>query len=128
MKVVLSRRADLDLMAQIDQGRPTIVWLGMWGDLSHDEYTADGTRYQLSQMETQVIRSGFEYPGTEQTVGGMINQMALESNPSSLAHRIPPGEAEVRAILESASLDRHLVIGTGRFDVERAPLVPAAAS
>jgi uncharacterized protein YvpB len=37
-----------DLMASLDAGRPTIVWLGMWGETSFDAYTADGTRYQLT--------------------------------------------------------------------------------
>lgn len=37
-----------DLMASLDAGRPTIVWLGLWGETSFDAYTADGTRYQLT--------------------------------------------------------------------------------
>ena len=37
-----------DLMASIDAGRPTLVWLGMWGETSFDAFTADGTRYQLT--------------------------------------------------------------------------------
>lgn len=37
-----------DLMASLDAGRPTLVWLGLWGQTSFDAYTADGTRYQLT--------------------------------------------------------------------------------
>ncbi len=37
-----------DLMASIDAGQPTLVWLGMKGETSFDAYTADGTRYQLT--------------------------------------------------------------------------------
>jgi len=90
-------------------------------------FRADGTRYQLSQMETQVVRSGFEHPGQEQSVGGLINTATLESNLSALAHRLPPTEAVVRTTLEQASMDRHLVVGTGRFDDVRGSLVPASS-
>lgn len=45
-----------DLTGAIDNGTPVIVWLGMRGDSSHDEYTSDGTRYQVTQyMHVMVV-------------------------------------------------------------------------
>ena len=90
-------------------------------------FRADGTRYRLGQMETQVVRSGFNHPGQEQSVGGLINSATLESDVASVGHRIPPDDATVAQMLAEASLHPHLVVGTGRFDIERAPLVPASA-
>lgn len=86
-------------------------------------FRVDGTRYQLGQMDTQVIRSGFEHPDQEQSVGGVVNAAALESNGSTLAHRLPPEPEEVASILAEASLDGHLVVGSGRFDEVRGYLV-----
>jgi len=54
---------DSDLMAEIDKGRPTIVWLGMWGDLSHDEYTSDGTRYQVTTAMHVMVAYGYDDGG-----------------------------------------------------------------
>lgn len=54
---------DSDLMASIDMGRPTIVWLGMWGDLSHDEYTEDGTRYQVTTAMHVMVAYGYDDGG-----------------------------------------------------------------
>lgn len=52
-----------DLIAQIDQGRPTIVWLGMWGDTSFDAYTADGTPYQLTSGMHVMVAYGYDDGG-----------------------------------------------------------------
>lgn len=52
-----------DLMAAIDAGMPTIVWLGMWGDLSHYEWTEDGTRYQLTQAMHVMVAYGYDDGG-----------------------------------------------------------------
>lgn len=52
-----------DLKAAIDRGAPTVVWLGMNGDLSHNEYTADGTRYQLTQYMHVMVAYGYDDGG-----------------------------------------------------------------
>jgi uncharacterized protein YvpB len=52
-----------DLTSSIDQGRPTIVWLGMQGDLSHDEYAEDGTRYQVTQYMHVMVAYGYDNSG-----------------------------------------------------------------
>jgi len=52
-----------DLTAQIDQGRPTLVWLGMWGDTSFDAYTADGTPYQLTSGMHVMVAYGYDDSG-----------------------------------------------------------------
>lgn len=51
-----------DITGAIDNGNPVIVWLGMRGDISHDEYTEDGTRYQVTQyMHVMVVYGYDEY-------------------------------------------------------------------
>ena len=52
-----------DLKASIDAGSPTIVWLGLWGDQSHDEYTADGTRYQVTAGMHVMVAYGYDNDG-----------------------------------------------------------------
>lgn len=52
-----------DLIHSIDQGRPTLVWLGLWGDLSHDEYGEDGTRYQLTAAMHVMTAYGYDDGG-----------------------------------------------------------------
>jgi uncharacterized protein YvpB len=52
-----------DLIAQIDQGRPTLVWLGMWGDTSFDAYSADGTPYQLTAGMHVMVAYGYDDGG-----------------------------------------------------------------
>ncbi len=52
-----------DLIAQIDQGRPTLVWLGLWGDTSFDAYTADGTPYQLTSGMHVMVAYGYDDGG-----------------------------------------------------------------
>lgn len=90
-------------------------------------FRQDGTRYRLAQMETEVIRSGFDHPGHEETVGGVIRTATLESDVASRAHLLPPSAEEVRATLQTASMHRHIVTGLARLDIIRAPLVPASA-
>lgn len=87
-------------------------------------FRSDGTRYRLGQMDTEVIRSGFDHPGREQNVGGIITSATLESDRSSLSHRLPPDSFRVAEMLGQASLHPHLVVGTGRFDITRGPLIP----
>lgn len=52
-----------DLMDSIDLGRPTLVWLGMWGDLSHHEYTSDGTRFQVTRAMHVMVAYGYDDGG-----------------------------------------------------------------
>jgi uncharacterized protein YvpB len=53
-----------NLTAQIDQGRPTLVWIGTRGDEgSFYEYTADGTRYQLTPYMHVVVVYGYDDGG-----------------------------------------------------------------
>jgi len=52
-----------DLKAAIDRGEPTLVWLGMGGDITHNEYTADGTRYQLTQYMHVMVAYGYDDGG-----------------------------------------------------------------
>lgn len=52
-----------DLTAAIDNGTPVIVWLGMRGDNSHNEYTADGTRFQLTQYMHVMVVYGYDEHG-----------------------------------------------------------------
>ena len=42
---------------------PVIVWLGMRGDLSHNEYTADGTRYQVTAYMHVMVVYGYDSDG-----------------------------------------------------------------
>ena len=53
-----------DLMAAIDRGEPTLVWLGLRGDAgSFDEYTSDGTRYQLTPYMHVMTAYGYDDGG-----------------------------------------------------------------
>ena len=52
-----------DLTAAIDNGTPVIVWLGMRGDQSHDEYTEDGTRYQVTAYMHVMVVYGYDQSG-----------------------------------------------------------------
>ncbi len=53
-----------DLTSQIDQGRPTVVWIGVRGDAgSYSEYTADGSRFQLTPYMHVVVVYGYDAGG-----------------------------------------------------------------
>jgi uncharacterized protein YvpB len=52
-----------NLTAAIDRGEPTLVWIGVKGDISHDEYTSDGTRYQLTRYMHVVVVYGYDDGG-----------------------------------------------------------------
>lgn len=53
-----------DLVAQLDLGRPTLVWVGVRGDAgTFDETTADGTRYQLTPFMHVVTLYGYDDAG-----------------------------------------------------------------
>ena len=52
-----------ELMAAIDAGAPTLVWLGMSGDLSHNDYDDAGDRYQLTQYMHVMVAYGYDSAG-----------------------------------------------------------------
>ena len=52
-----------ELTAQLDAGHPTLVWLGMWGDVSHRETTSDGTSYQLTAGMHVMTAYGYDAGG-----------------------------------------------------------------
>lgn len=53
-----------DLVAQIDLGRPTLVWIGVRGETGKfNEYTADGTRYALLPYMHVVTIYGYDDGG-----------------------------------------------------------------
>lgn len=90
---------------------------------------ANGERYQLQQMDTVDIRSGFTRESLLDNIGGTISVSRLE-DPGSQAYRVPPTDPVILAqMLEEASLNGHLVVGEGRQDLikEGGYLVPPAA-
>ena len=53
-----------DLVAQLDLGRPTLVWIGVRGEEGRfNEYTADGTRYALLPYMHVVLIYGYDDGG-----------------------------------------------------------------
>lgn len=58
------------LTGQLDKGHPTIVWLGMWGDTSIDEYSDEGTRYQLTRGMHVMTAYGYDDQGVYLTDPG----------------------------------------------------------
>ncbi|HYI24679.1 MAG TPA: C39 family peptidase [Thermomicrobiales bacterium] len=53
-----------ELMAHLDLGRPTLVWIGARGDAgTFNEYTADGTRFQLTPYMHVVVVYGYDDGG-----------------------------------------------------------------
>lgn len=51
------------LTARLDQGLPTVVWLGIFGDVGFDAYTEDGTRYRLAAGEHTVVAYDYDEGG-----------------------------------------------------------------
>lgn len=51
------------LRAQLDAGRPTIVWLGFWGDTGFYETDADGNTYKLVPGYHNVVAYGYDADG-----------------------------------------------------------------
>ena len=51
------------LMAEIDAGVPTLVWLGLWGDQSFYEYGDDGTAYKLTAGYHVGVAYGYDDGG-----------------------------------------------------------------
>jgi uncharacterized protein YvpB len=51
------------LTARLDQGMPTLVWLGLWGDTGFYEYTEDGTAFLLVPGAHVVVAYGYDASG-----------------------------------------------------------------
>jgi len=51
------------LKARLDEGRPTLVWIALWGDLSQVDYTDDGTRFTLNPGIHVVVAYGYDAGG-----------------------------------------------------------------
>lgn len=86
----------------------------------------NGKRYQLQQMDTTDIRSGFSPEDLDENVGGSVATARLEA-PGSQAHRVTPSRADLRVLLRQVSTDWHYAQGVGRQDIIRPGgyLVPA---
>ncbi len=82
------------LMAAIDRGMPTLVWIGLWGDQSVYPTTSDGTTYQVTAGMHVVVAYGYDASGiyvsdpgtgtlhsydwgTFDGIWGVMNNMAL---------------------------------------------------
>lgn len=80
-------------------------------------FRANGNRYQMQQMDTVDIRSGFEPVSVSDNVGGVIPGARLEDR-TSMAHRIDPSDRAVLAqMLADASQDWHFARNVGRQDL-----------
>lgn len=51
------------LTSRLDNGLPTLVWLGLWGDTGFYEYTEDGTPYKLAAGMHVVTAQGYDETG-----------------------------------------------------------------
>lgn len=61
-EIIYGQRSDL--MHELDLERPTVVWLGMWGDGgSFDAHAADGTRFQLTTGMHVMVAYGYDDSG-----------------------------------------------------------------
>jgi len=48
------------LIASLDAGQPTLVWLGLWGDTGFTETLSDGTSYTLAAGYHVVVAYGYD--------------------------------------------------------------------
>ena len=67
---------------------------------------ADGSRYRTDEMNTLVVRTGFDVPDQDQSVGGVIPAATLE-DPTMPVYLIPPSPDEVQALLRGLTKGRH---------------------
>lgn len=51
------------LISSVDQGRPSLVWLGLWGDTSYYDATSDGTSYKLAAGMHVMVAYGYDDGG-----------------------------------------------------------------
>ena len=52
-----------ELMAQLDAGHPTLVWIGLWGNTSFYEHAEDGTPYKLASGQHVVVAYDYDDGG-----------------------------------------------------------------
>jgi len=52
-----------NLINAIDQGKPTLVWIGLWGDQSIYPTASDGTTYQVTAGDHVVVVYGYDDGG-----------------------------------------------------------------
>jgi len=61
------------LIASLDAGRPTLVWLGLWGDTGYTETLSDGTSFTLAAGYHVVVAYGYDEWGvyvSDPAIGG----------------------------------------------------------
>jgi uncharacterized protein YvpB len=51
------------LTARLDEGKPVLVWLGLWGDDGFYDYAADGSPYKLVPGMHVVVADGYDSGG-----------------------------------------------------------------
>ena len=51
------------LINRLDRGMPTLAWLGLWGDTSYYDSTADGTSFKLAAGYHVVVVYGYDEGG-----------------------------------------------------------------
>lgn len=51
------------LRARLDAGRPTLVWIALWGDLREVQYTDDGSRFSMTPGIHVVVAYGYDEGG-----------------------------------------------------------------
>lgn len=86
-------------------------------------FRADGTRYRCAEMSTLVVRTGFDVPDRDESVGGVIPSARLE-DPASVAYMIPPSPTEIRALLVDLAANRHVPQDITAYDYAPGPLIP----
>ena len=86
-------------------------------------FRADNSRYRTAEMSTLVLRTGFDVPEQQESIGGVIPQAKLE-DPTSVAYLIPPAPADINALLNNLSLNRHIPTDVTALDVLNGPLIP----
>lgn len=86
----------------------------------------DGSRYRLSQGQTEVIRSCFHRPSQVESTGWQVIQAMLEADANAVVYQMPPTDAEVADRLAQADRSRHLALGWRDGDEIRGSLVPAS--
>lgn len=51
------------LTSRLDNGLPTLVWIGLWGDTAFTEWTEDGSAYKLAAGMHVVVAQGYDETG-----------------------------------------------------------------
>lgn len=86
-------------------------------------FRSDGTRYRTVEMSNLVVRTGFESPNREESIGGVISSARLE-DPASVAYAIPPDAEGLKRILIDLNVGRHLPSALSALDYTPGPLIP----